>query len=583
MSVVMRHGLSGAQRLARHLWRMCFGLLIAVGSFAAQGAEVLPRAVPRGPLLLGAMGLVLARHGVLADACGVEAMVPQPRGQAPRLRSSPAWDITASRADTLGVMSAQTQRHDRIMIARRPLLLGAVAAGFAGLPALAQSNAGFEGEWNGTLMIGSQSLRLHLVIETGPHATLFSVDQGNARIPADRVEIHGAAISMTFPAVNASYQGALANGRITGQFTQGQTFPLEFTPGAAPAAPPPPPLQHMSQDVLRGLRVQSGAPAMACAARSTNGKHIAFADGLRSANGAAAATTADQWHLGSMTKSMTATLVARLVDAGRVSWDDTVGGVLGSSIREIRAEYRDVSFRHLLCHRAGLQPNIPMERLGDFQRDNPDPRQERITWSRIALSMDPVGPKETTFAYANNGYIIAGTMLEVKCGAKWEDLIAAQVFDPLGMRSAGFGAPGTPGRLDQPVGHAPGAAGPHTPYPPGGAVSDNPAVLGPAGRVHATLEDVLTFCAAHRDRTSLLRPQTWDTLHTPPFGGDYAMGWIKRDSRFWHNGSNTLFYTEMTFDPATGVVCVAACNDGNLEAVTPQVRTALRDAGFSVI
>ncbi|MFZ2030665.1 MAG: serine hydrolase domain-containing protein [Vitreimonas sp.] len=472
------------------------------------------------------------------------------------------------------------------MISRRPLLIGAAAAGLAGFPASAQTGSGFEGEWNGTLNVGPQTLRLHLVIEAGARATVYSVDQGNARIPAENVQINGATIAMTFPSVNASYRGTLANGHIAGQFTQGQTFPLEFAPGAAPAAPPsppPPPLQRMSQDVLRGLRVQSGAPAMACAARSTNGKHIAFADGLRSANGRAEVTTGDQWHLGSMTKSMTATLVGRMVEAGRVSWDDSVGAVLGSVIPDIRAEYRHVSFRHLLCHRAGLQPNIPMDRLGEFQRENADPRQERIAWSRIALTMDPVGPKETTFAYANNGYIVAGTMLEVKCGAKWEDLITAQVFNPLGMRSAGFGAPGTRGRLDQPVGHAPGTAGPHTPYPPGGAISDNPAALGPAGRVHATLEDVLTFCAAHRDRTPLLRPETWDTLHTPPFGGDYAMGWIKRDSRFWHNGSNTLFYTEMTFDPATGVVCAAACNDGNTDAVTVPVRTVLRDAGFSVI
>jgi len=40
--VILRGGLVGAQRVARHLWRMCFGLFIAVGSFAAQGSTVLP-------------------------------------------------------------------------------------------------------------------------------------------------------------------------------------------------------------------------------------------------------------------------------------------------------------------------------------------------------------------------------------------------------------------------------------------------------------------------------------------------------------------------------------------------------------
>ena len=44
LSVILRRGLIGAQRIARHLWRMCFGLFIAVGSFAAQGGRVLPPA-----------------------------------------------------------------------------------------------------------------------------------------------------------------------------------------------------------------------------------------------------------------------------------------------------------------------------------------------------------------------------------------------------------------------------------------------------------------------------------------------------------------------------------------------------------
>ena len=59
LSVIWRAGLSGARRIARHLWRMCFGLFIAVGSFAAQGAaKVLPAGMGL-PVLLGSMILVL--------------------------------------------------------------------------------------------------------------------------------------------------------------------------------------------------------------------------------------------------------------------------------------------------------------------------------------------------------------------------------------------------------------------------------------------------------------------------------------------------------------------------------------------
>lgn len=58
LSVVARRGLVGAQRIARHLWRMCFALFIAVGSFAAQGGRVLPAEI-RAEVLLGAISLTL--------------------------------------------------------------------------------------------------------------------------------------------------------------------------------------------------------------------------------------------------------------------------------------------------------------------------------------------------------------------------------------------------------------------------------------------------------------------------------------------------------------------------------------------
>lgn len=59
LSVVLRRGVSGAQRIARHLWRMCFAFFIALGSFAAQGADALPEVIPGPQLLLASILLVL--------------------------------------------------------------------------------------------------------------------------------------------------------------------------------------------------------------------------------------------------------------------------------------------------------------------------------------------------------------------------------------------------------------------------------------------------------------------------------------------------------------------------------------------
>lgn len=59
LSAALRKSLPRPERIARHLWRMCFALLIAVGSFAAQGARILPPSIPRRELLFGSMLIVL--------------------------------------------------------------------------------------------------------------------------------------------------------------------------------------------------------------------------------------------------------------------------------------------------------------------------------------------------------------------------------------------------------------------------------------------------------------------------------------------------------------------------------------------
>lgn len=477
------------------------------------------------------------------------------------------------------------------MITRRPLLLGAAAAGLLARAAFAQSADDFNGEWNGALDAGSQRLRLRLVIEAGPHATIYSVDQGNAAIPGADVRIEGANLTIMFPVINASYRGTLSNGTITGQFTQGGALPLVFTRGqvadTASAA------TALTQAALAQLRSESGAPGMGAAADNRSGRRITFVDGVRALGHPQQIGASDQWHLGSITKSMTSTLIAKCAEAGVVSWDDTVGAVLGAAIPDMRAEYRDVSFRHLCSHHAGLPGNIDMTQLTAFPRGSADARQDRVAYARLGLMQAPVGPKGETFEYSNTGYVIAGAMLEAKLNAPWEALIQQRLFNPLHMASAGQGAPGTPGRFDQPVGHAPGPAiaveGGGTrselqAFPPGEApFTDNPAALGPAGRVHANFDDILKYLAAHRDRASFLRRESWDLLHTPPFGGPYAMGWARRGDALWHNGSNTLWYAEVMFDSTKGCSAVAAVNDGDAGAMGRPVGTALLGAAAAVV
>jgi CubicO group peptidase (beta-lactamase class C family) len=475
-------------------------------------------------------------------------------------------------------------------ITRRPLLLGAAAAGLMTGRAVAQTAADFMGEWYGALDLGSQRLRLRLVVAAGPTATLYSIDQSNAEIPAATTRIEADRITISLPAIGGSFQGRLTGGRIDGQFTQRGTLPLVFTrEQVAETAPPP---EALTQARLAALRAESGAPAFAAAAANRDGRRISYVDGIRAVGRPETATTSDLWHLGSITKSMTATLVARGVEAGRLAWTDTIGDVLGAAIPEMRAEYRDVTFRHLCSHRSGLPGNIDMAQLMAFPRESADARADRIAYARLGLQQAPDGPKEQNFTYSNTGYVIVGAMIETKIGAPWESLIHEHVFTPLGMTSAGQGAPGRPGAYDQPVGHEPGSttvtngqtSNPLVPHPPGSPIVDNPAALGPAGRVHASMDDVLRYLTAHCSNASpFLRRESWDTLHTPPYGGPYAMGWARHGDALWHNGSNTLFYAEVMFDAGRGIVAAAATNDGDAGAMGQPIGAVLLGAAQAVV
>lgn len=141
------------------------------------------------------------------------------------------------------------------------------------------------------------------------------------------------------------------------------------------------------------------------------------------------------------------------------------------------------------------------------------------------------------------------------------------VFAPLGMASAGFGAPDALGG-DAPCGHIRQADGECTPHPR----ADNPPAHGPAGTVHVSLRDwarflALMLAAARGEATGLLSEATAAQLVTPGFGGDYACGW-SAVHRGWagdlpalnHTGSNTFWHVDVWLAPARNVALIAGAN-----------------------
>jgi CubicO group peptidase (beta-lactamase class C family) len=313
---------------------------------------------------------------------------------------------------------------------------------------------------------------------------------------------------------------------------------------------------------LEAERIRRGAPALGIGGQRGRDAAQVRVTGVRSSREANPVSPDARWHLGSLTKAFTATLAARAVEGGWIDWTSSIGDTLGPMVEGMREAYAGVSLLQLLSHRSGLPPDIPRAAFDRFSRTMPaDPRAERLHYALIALGQEPVAAPGTQMAYANNGYVVAGAMLEARMGAPWEALVQDWVLNPLGLTSAGFGPP--TGRHD-PSGHIVASDGQRIPV-----AIDNPVAMGPAGRLHMSLPDLLRFLTAHRDRDpALMRRASWDALHIPHFGGDYALGWIVLpDGRLWHNGSNGLWYAEAVI--GRNAVAALAQNDGAAIAGVP--------------
>ncbi len=323
--------------------------------------------------------------------------------------------------------------------------------------------------------------------------------------------------------------------------------------------------------LLLDVRVRHGLIGLAGAIVTSERLVAVGAAGTRAHGSLVPVTIHDKWHLGSITKSMTSTLAAILVEDGALEWTATLDGAF-PDFPNIHPERRPVPIEPILAHRGGFTNEIGQFSTWTQMLTSTDalPVQRRA-FAMEVLGTAPEFPPLQTYHYSNVGYMIAGAALEAVTGQQWEALIRTRLFAPLGMDDTGFGAPGVPGAMDQPRGHLGQGAGRFA-LEPGDPRADNPPGLGPAGTVHATMQDLGRYIAMHlageQDRADLLQPETIQRLHTPAEGFTYASGWVVTN-REWaggralaHSGSNLRWYAVVWMAPERDFAVLVATNQG---------------------
>lgn len=434
---------------------------------------------------------------------------------------------------------------------RRRDFMGAAAACCAA-PVLA-TPAALTGIWSGFLAADDPPALLTLRIMEAASAELVVVGMGT--VPVARFSAQQRRVQFGIDRPPLSFDGELdGSGDLVGTLTRGaERIPLTFVRGdlyTEPTMAPLPP-GPVTAERLQALRTAARCPAMGVAWQAGERPAQVLVDGQRSVRHTATVQPTDLWHLGSVTKSMTATLAARLVERGRLDWTTPLHELLGTRLPGMHAGYRDLHLLHLLSHRGGLMRDASASAYLSLPA-----AEQRVAYARAALASPPQAAPGERMVYSNADYVVAGLVLEVVGGADWEALIAAELMRPLGITGFGFGPPGAADGLGQPQGHRMGPRGLEP------VRSDVPFALGPAGRVHMALADLIVYLAAHRDRPAgFLKPASWARLHTPPFGGQHALGWdVGPGGVLSHGGTNGWWKSEVRIDPARGWVGAAVTN-----------------------
>jgi CubicO group peptidase (beta-lactamase class C family) len=200
-------------------------------------------------------------------------------------------------------------------------------------------------------------------------------------------------------------------------------------------------VDSMLQSILGRWAKSFGLAAVVLRVNCIVGRGVA---GVRRKGAVDRVTLDDRFHLGSCGKAMTATLVAMLVEEGRLSWTDTLGGIFAGTIKDIHPAWEKVTLPKLPAHCAGMR--LDASRALRSRQGSPDslPNQ-RLEIARFTLFRAPDSAPRAKFTwlrYSNIGYTIAGAVLEHVTGHSWEDLMRDRLFLPLGLTTGGFGPPG---------------------------------------------------------------------------------------------------------------------------------------------
>jgi D-alanyl-D-alanine carboxypeptidase len=337
---------------------------------------------------------------------------------------------------------------------------------------------------------------------------------------------------------------------------------------------------------LREYRDEYGIPGVAAVVVTSESILSIATDGVRKLGELDSIQIDDKFHIGSNTKAVTGFVAGALVEKGLISWDTRILDIFPEFAESSKDVYKDKTLKDLLSHRARIKPFMSGQEFAQLPEFEGSKIERRKAFAGWLLQQEPVEIDTVRgYQYSNAGYGIASAMLEKVSGKSWEQLMAEELFEPLGID----GKIGWPGFEDanQPWGHYfetdSERVFPHDPHDE----YQIPDICSAAGDVSMSIRDYAKFLQVNlhglSGKDTILMAVTYEFLH-PCIDStlQYGIGWGLREHEGYkvsrHNGSAGTFYcTALIFrekDLALGVM---------MNGVTPDAEKAIAELRIAIL
>jgi len=217
-------------------------------------------------------------------------------------------------------------------------------------------------------------------------------------------------------------------------------------------------------------------------------------------------TNGTLFQIGSITKTFTATAVMRLVEMGQLELDATVRTYVPDFKVADETASSQATIRHILTHMGGW--------FGDFFHDTGAGDDALPKYVADMADLEQLTPLDTIWSYNNAGFYLAGHVIEVVTGKRYEAALKELVLEPLGLDHSFFD-PGDVMTYRFAVGHNVSDEGAQVarPWP-------LPRAAYPAGGITCSVHDLLRYARFHlgdgttEDGTRLLTPESLSLMQT---------------------------------------------------------------------